>query len=127
MLNKPVLVNEITPKPKSVLEFYEGHPERWCQGSSGRVNRDGDYVGETAQACALCLGAAIGYLYDSHFDAYIHVLKRLFRHAFATDVKVYGFDRAWATHESDPWIPLFNDAEGRTFEEIVQVCREARI
>lgn len=126
------LVNEIIPKPKTVLEFYEGHPERWTKGFRGRKDKAGNQVDTNAEACALCLGAALGFVYcdpnGRHYDDSMQgATHRLFRIARASDVRRDGFEEAYEAVWTSPWIVFFNDKPDRTFEEIVQICREARI
>lgn len=136
MKNTPILVNEIIPKPKTVLEFYEGHPERWTQDPHGRVNRDGMPVADRKYACALCLGAAMGHVYLrddfgvyglTHQPAFDAAEQRLFRMLYRHEVARMGFEEAWEARLGQPWIPVWNDFKGRTFDDIVQVCKEARI
>lgn len=45
-------LTEITPKPRTVLELYEGYPERWCQG-----------ISRSAGGARCCLMGALNFVY----------------------------------------------------------------
>lgn len=53
----------IEPKPQTVLELFENHPERWTQGVAARDANNGGC--ETFDGCAVCwcLSAAIELVY----------------------------------------------------------------
>ena len=124
----PVLVNEIGAT--TLLEFYEGHPERWCQGWWGRVRPDGYYVSGNDEACALCIGAAMGFIYYKGVGTLNNLDApegRLFRTLFPDEVRRMGFEDSFEAWKHRPWMMAWNDAPERTHEDVVQACREARI
>jgi hypothetical protein len=126
---EPSLVTETGAK--SVLELYDGHPERWTQDAYGMVTKDGKNTDRREQACKVCLGVALGLVYyepgTQAFDILNAANERLFRVLHAPAVAKYGFEDAYRNHTSNRWIIDWNDKVGRTHEEVVQVCRNARI
>ena len=106
------LVNEISPKPKTVLEFFKGHRERWIQLHKGLVDRNGDEVKTILSSSCLCLGSAIGFVYrgSKKLD---DVIKRA--------IEIVG------NKHSTSFIPKFNDDPETTFEDIIEVCKAANI
>lgn len=86
----------IEPKPKTVVELFEGHPERWIKS---RWYND-DYT-------CFCLVGALDFIYPD------------------TESKSV-YDRIVKTLPTTS-ISSWNDAPERTFEEVLEKCKELGI
>jgi hypothetical protein len=87
---------------RRLLEFYEGHPERWTQKVFAR-DKHGEKVAITSpDAYCFCLVGAILHLF-SHDDLAVH--------------------RRMREHVPDGKIAIFNDSS--TFNEVLDVIRLA--
>jgi hypothetical protein len=96
------------PKPKTVLELFEGHPERWTKGAFAK-NANGD-CRMTCDPEAVCF-CLLGGL-----------------------TLVYGYNLGTAEKAEQLQIPKgytgvddFNDAPGTTFEMVLEVVRKAGV
>jgi hypothetical protein len=92
----------ITPKPKSVVELFEGHPERWIKGAYyGYRDEDGRvHIWQYKNANCWCLDGAIR--------------------------EIHGADLAEELIRKIDTV-CFNDAPERTFEEVLAKCKELGI
>lgn len=94
-------------KPKTVVELFEGHPERWIKGNYGEDLEGIACLSKSPFACKWCLQGAINKVYADDAD------KR-----FNTNIKL----RASVGMLFD-----WNDAPERTFEEVLAKCKELGI
>jgi len=83
-----------------VFDFYNGHPERWCQHSL--LNRQGQR----------CLDGALMHCYGE-FEGY-HIARVAVHRAIASEGYPYS-------------ITAYNDASTRTFEDILAVVKAADV
>lgn len=106
---------KIESKPKTILELYENHPERWTQRVNARTEKWGEVCrASDPRACRWCLWAAISYIYGMHstkfFDSY---------YKLQITLGTYGL---WGTD-----IVGYNDSSDRNHQEIVNLVREAGV
>jgi hypothetical protein len=129
VLVTPVLVNEISPRPQSVFELFDGHPERWTQEAYGMERANGMWTDKREEACKVCLGVALGLVYPKENDwtKLNAATDRLFRVIHAETIRREGFDEAKEYLLDTRWIIDWNDKHGRTVEEVAQACKDARI
>lgn len=93
----------IIPKPKSVVELFEGHPERWHKGASNaRHNSNGtiDTFVDDENADCWCIVGGINMLMGEPRAVDMNIKLSLVE---------------------------FNDAEERTFDEVLAKCKELGI
>ncbi len=100
----------ITPKPTTVVELFEGHPERWMKN---QMNNGSIYNPPTC----FCLLGAINFVYN-RADNY--ELNRSVRQKLR-DI----FD--WNPHSEYSSYISWQDAPERTFEEVLAKCKELGI
>lgn len=96
-------------KPKTVLELFEGHPERWTQFADARNERNKCVAASSDQACKWCLVGALLLVYLDEGQKYGEMRRKVLVAADASCVT--------------DW----NDAHERTFSEVVELCRKAQI
>lgn len=94
----------ITPKPKTVVELFEGHPERWCQIDPAQDINGYPCGPLESQAVCFCIRGAIMFIYG---NPYAKVKNLLIENKISL--------AAW------------NDAPERTFEEVLAKCKELEI
>jgi hypothetical protein len=98
----------IESKFKTVLELYEGHPERWTQGVMAR-DSGGDRTCVLSEfATQWCLVGALRLVYGLTSKKYDPAWQKLKR--------VIG---------EDSYTAMFNDEH--TFEEVLEVVRKAGV
>lgn len=96
-------------RPASVLELYEGHPERWTQGINARdVNGHSVTYPCNPTAVSWCLLGAIGFVSQATTNS----------HAMTEKVRAI---------IGSVYVTQFNDDPKRTFEEVLDVVRRAGI
>ncbi len=94
-----------TAKPASVLELYEGHPERWTQGGSA-FNASGDLVATCSpHAVCWCIVGACALVYGTEFMGKVRIVTEA------------------AGMFTDHW----NDHPNRTFDEVLDLVRRAGV
>lgn len=100
----------IEPKPKTVLELFEGHPERWIK-RGGALDETGDSCwGKFDRAVKFCLYGACKYIYDPTYklEQRPKEITRLYNSINDSVVE-------------------WNDAPERTFEEVLAKVKELGI
>lgn len=94
----------IAPKPKSVLELFDGHPERWTKYVYNKDANGSPYVSDNNAVC-WCLSGAMIY--------------------------IYGNNKRWELmekHETNGFnFVCFNDNSKTTFEDVLNKVRELNI
>jgi len=99
--------------PETALEWFSENPGRWCQ-RKGMIGRAGNQVPyASGDAVAMCLGAASGFFHPDE-PAISMALGR----AREVIAKKWGHTGL---------LPSWNDAKERTIDDILYVCREARL
>lgn len=94
-------------KPATVLELFEGHPERWTQGTFARDRNGCDIDPESTGAATWCLSGAMKLVYEYE--------TREFDDAYSRASKLIDGNRCCA----------FNDEH--TFKEVLEIVRQAGI
>ena len=98
----------ITPKPKTVFELFDGHPERWIKEVMFRdESRRFLHISESHRATCFCVEGAINWVYPKEKQLAARNALRLF---ILTDVN-------WE----------FNDDPSTTFEMMLAKVKEAGI
>jgi hypothetical protein len=96
----------MTTKPKTVLELFEGHPERWVKGSEAR-SEYGHMCRPTHKAAVCwCLVGALSFVYRNEVEHW-QAMRRVFQ--FVKSI------RTW------------NDDSNRTFDELLDLVRRAGV
>lgn len=93
---------KISPKPKTVVELFEGHPERWIQNSAYTTD-DGKFL-PMEECTRFCIAGAIEFIYGANERSY-----NLVNHSMSNSI--FGW----------------NDAPERTFEEVLEKCKKLGI
>lgn len=93
----------IQPRPKTLVELFEGHPERWNKGYAYRQNGECSFR-EEATSCCLSGGINIVYFGEKHTEAWKNLQKEI------------GFD-----------IISFNDSPETSFEDMMAVIKRANV
>lgn len=110
-------IEDLKRQPKTVKQLYKS-PKRWHQGSYG-LSEDGSEVHfklelSYKRPTRFCLTGAIFFIYNKSgrknemVDKLFGAIKKKYKNKFHS-------------------IPDFNDAKGRTFEEIMEVVELAKI
>src|SRR5687767_14058754 len=109
-----------TPKPATVLELFEGHPERWTQcGNMYATMEDKpipleEVLANPDKPCKCCL-----------FGAYYLVYGELFTQT--NSFKIWQKVKAHFNTTSSQVVFDWNDAPDRTFEEVLELVRKLGI
>lgn len=97
----------MTPKPTTVLELFEGHPERWTQCTCAR-NASGGITGiNSDEATRWCLVGAIKLVYGKRFPKPTDILREII--------------------PGEVGITKFNDSPSTTFDMVLEKVKEAGI
>lgn len=91
-----------------ITELTE-HPERWCQGTLARSKAGKSIASDSPEACTWCL--------EGHFAKRTNTVcnnaSRVANDYMGKHQKLYG----------SPWVTSYNDAQGRTVDDIVTLCK----
>lgn len=101
----------MTTKPKTVVELFEGHPERWTQGTFSRDAAGNVTRVSSPHTMCWCLSGAIWFIYDGP-----EFSKAVMRVAMVLD-----------NHGCDLGIAAWQDRPEHTFEEVFAVAKQAQI
>lgn len=109
----------LNPKPETVLELFENHPERWIQRAYA-TNAEGDHVSPNEpKAICWCLVGAIRYIYlYSGNQNYIESQNRY--HDAQNKIESIVFKK----YQMDGLLS-FNDSH--EFNEVLDVVRKAGV
>lgn len=100
---------------KTITELFENHPERWTQRVNARTQRWGETCRPTdPRACRWCIFGALIKVYGMQTDKFWGA-----RQALEEVLQKYGL---W-----DSAVTGYNDAQGRTFTEILDWVKEAKV
>lgn len=106
----------MTTKPKTVVELFEGHPERWTQGTFSKDAAGNITHISSPHTMCWCLTGAIWFVYDNlEFGNAVsrttEAIKKL--HHYHQDTIIS--------------LASWQDQPERTFEEVFAVAKEAKI
>jgi hypothetical protein len=110
---KPSLLTAIEPKPKTVAEFFRGHPERWTKRSMYR-GRQGNSCSLDTAVCA-CLGGAVNFVYGNDCHAIVDKLSGL------------AIDRTMKSDYPTSNFAAYNDWPATSFEDILSLAEAANV
>lgn len=105
---------------KTVLELYEGHPERWHKGCAARDEAGNDCY--EALATSVCISRACGLI---HYD----VKHRIDQGPDPVGVAVNKCLALVNEISDEKFLALhhWNDRKERTFEEVLELVRRAGV
>lgn len=108
-----MLLKNIEPKPQTVQELFEGHPERWCKRAAYQDGEANATHPDAAVSC--CILGAIDWVYGEGEDA--PIIRQEMRNRMKN---VLGMD--WSGD-----IPLFNDNYITDFDKMLEKVKTAGI
>lgn len=98
-------------KPATLLELFEGHPERWTKKQPARTESGRPCHHTSFNAICFCVSGGARFVYGDQADRIIDRIEAVF--------ETYGF-----RHRS---VILFNDDKDTTFDMILGLVKEAGV